>query len=102
MTWQWSQIVIVPDNRWATLRAWYLTQGFEIGEGVPLGPNGAEPVTHRAFHSWMTPELVAAAEANAPRPWQNDVVDDTNGQSNKTARYGALRGTLAPIVPAQH
>jgi hypothetical protein len=95
-----SQIVIVPDARWAALRAWYLTQGFEIGDGVPLGPNSGGPITHRAFHSWMADALVAAAEAAAPPQRQNDVANDLNSQSNKQARWTALRGSLTPVTTA--
>lgn len=95
-----SQIVIVPEARWSVLRAWYLTQGFEIGDGVPLSVSGNAPATHRAFHSWMTSVLINAAEASAPRPWQNDVADDANGQSSKVSRYNGLRGALQPIVAA--
>ena len=91
-----SQIVIVPDARWAALRAWYLTQGFEIGDGLPLGPDVAGPTTHRAFHSWMTDDLVAAANANAPRPWQSDVVDD-RVTTNKQVRFASLRGVLVVV-----
>ena len=92
-----SQIVIVPDARWPVLRAWFLTQSFEIGDGVPLGASAAGPITHRAFHAWMTDALVAAANANAPRPWQVDVVLDDRGQSDKQGRWGTLRGGLVTV-----
>jgi hypothetical protein len=92
-----SQVAIVPNGRWPVLRAWFLTQGFEIGEGAPLGPSASGPITHRAFHSWMTDALISAADADAPRPWQVDVAADGDGQSNKQLRYSSLRGTLTPV-----
>lgn len=53
-----SVTIIAPIARFAQIRDFLASQGYELGDGVPMSSDGNEPATHLGAHMWLT-----AAEA---------------------------------------
>ena len=49
-----SVVVIAPQARWDQVREFWQSQGYELGDGVPLSATGSDPATHRGAHLWLT------------------------------------------------
>lgn len=55
MTYRHSVSAVVPAADWDNLRAMFLKNNYDIGQGVPI-PDEKAP-THRAFHAWLNDDL---------------------------------------------
>ena len=49
-----SVVAIAPQARWDQVREFWQSQGYELGDGVPLSATGSDPATHRGAHMWLT------------------------------------------------
>lgn len=49
-----SGVVVAPQTEWNELRAFFGSQGFELGDGQPASADGSEPATHLYAHMWLT------------------------------------------------
>ena len=49
-----SVVIIARQALWDQIREFWQSQGYELGDGVPLSASGEEPFTHRGAHMWLT------------------------------------------------
>ena len=90
-----SAVVIAPQARWDQVRTFWLSQGYELGDGVPLSASGNDPATHRGAHMWLT-ESQARVFTLRRRP-QNYVNGYTFGQATACMAQFKARANGANI-----
>lgn len=49
-----SVVIIAPQARWDRIREFWQSQGYELGDGVPMSATGSASITHRGAHMWLT------------------------------------------------
>lgn len=49
-----SVVIVAAQAQWDAIRDFFASQGYELGDGVPMSADGNEPITHRGAHMWLT------------------------------------------------